>query len=59
MTDPRIGYIGLGVMGGALARRLLRKHKLDRVRSVAGTPRRVCRLGRDRGGLPRRGRRGV
>ncbi len=28
MTAPRIGYIGLGVMGGALARRLLREHKL-------------------------------
>ena len=28
MTAPRIGYVGLGVMGGALARRLLREHKL-------------------------------
>lgn len=28
MTTPRIGYVGLGVMGGALARRLLREHKL-------------------------------
>lgn len=28
MEKPRIGYIGLGVMGGALARRLLREHKL-------------------------------
>ncbi len=28
MDKPRIGYIGLGVMGGALARRLLRDHKL-------------------------------
>ena len=28
MSLPRIGYIGLGVMGGALARRLLREHKL-------------------------------
>ena len=28
MTAPRIGYIGLGVMGGALARRLLREHAL-------------------------------
>ena len=28
MTAPKIGYIGLGVMGGALARRLLREHKL-------------------------------
>ena len=28
MTTPRIGYIGLGVMGGALARRLLADHKL-------------------------------
>ena len=28
MTQPRIGYIGLGVMGGALARRLTREHKL-------------------------------
>ena len=28
MSAPRIGYIGLGVMGGALARRLLREHKL-------------------------------
>lgn len=28
MDKPRIGYIGLGVMGGALARRLLREHKL-------------------------------
>ena len=28
MSAPRIGYVGLGVMGGALARRLLREHKL-------------------------------
>ena len=28
MTQPRIGYIGLGVMGGALSRRLTREHKL-------------------------------
>ena len=28
MDKPRIGYIGLGVMGGALARRLLREHPL-------------------------------
>ncbi len=28
MTTPRIGYIGLGVMGGALARRLIREHTL-------------------------------
>ena len=28
MTTLRIGYIGLGVMGGALAKRLLREHKL-------------------------------
>ena len=28
MDKPRIGYVGLGVMGGALARRLLREHKL-------------------------------
>ena len=28
MDKPRIGYIGLGVMGGALARRLLREHAL-------------------------------
>jgi 3-hydroxyisobutyrate dehydrogenase len=28
MTAPRIGYIGLGHMGGALAKRLLREHKL-------------------------------
>ncbi len=28
MSAPRIGYIGLGVMGGALARRLLREYKL-------------------------------
>jgi len=28
MSTPRIGYIGLGIMGGALARRLLREHKL-------------------------------
>lgn len=28
MSGQRIGYIGLGVMGGALARRLLREHKL-------------------------------
>ena len=28
MSAPRIGYIGLGVMGGALARRLLREHKI-------------------------------
>jgi 3-hydroxyisobutyrate dehydrogenase len=28
MTQPRIGYIGLGVMGGALARRLAREHTL-------------------------------
>jgi 3-hydroxyisobutyrate dehydrogenase len=28
LEKPRIGYIGLGVMGGALARRLLREHKL-------------------------------
>jgi 3-hydroxyisobutyrate dehydrogenase len=28
MSLPRIGYVGLGVMGGALARRLLREHKL-------------------------------
>jgi 3-hydroxyisobutyrate dehydrogenase len=28
MDEPRIGYVGLGVMGGALARRLLREHKL-------------------------------
>jgi 3-hydroxyisobutyrate dehydrogenase len=28
LERPRIGYIGLGVMGGALARRLLREHKL-------------------------------
>ncbi len=28
MDKPRIGYIGLGVMGGALARRLLREHSL-------------------------------
>jgi 3-hydroxyisobutyrate dehydrogenase len=28
MSQPRIGYIGLGVMGGALARRLTREHKL-------------------------------
>lgn len=28
MTTQRIGYVGLGVMGGALARRLLREHKL-------------------------------
>jgi 3-hydroxyisobutyrate dehydrogenase len=28
MAAPRIGYVGLGVMGGALARRLLREHKL-------------------------------
>ena len=28
MDKPRIGYIGLGVMGGALARRLIREHKL-------------------------------
>ena len=28
MTQPRIGYIGLGVMGGALARRLTHEHKL-------------------------------
>jgi 3-hydroxyisobutyrate dehydrogenase len=28
MSAQRIGYIGLGVMGGALARRLLREHKL-------------------------------
>ena len=28
MSAPRIGYIGLGVMGGALARRLLREHAL-------------------------------
>ena len=28
MTQARIGYIGLGVMGGALARRLTREHKL-------------------------------
>ena len=28
MEKPRIGYIGLGVMGGALAKRLLREHKL-------------------------------
>jgi 3-hydroxyisobutyrate dehydrogenase len=28
MSAPRIGYIGLGVMGGALARRLMREHKL-------------------------------
>ena len=28
MDKPRIGYIGLGIMGGALARRLLREHKL-------------------------------
>ena len=28
MSTQRIGYVGLGVMGGALARRLLREHKL-------------------------------
>ena len=28
MRAPRIGYVGLGIMGGALARRLLREHKL-------------------------------
>ena len=28
MDKPRIGYVGLGVMGGALARRLLREHTL-------------------------------
>jgi len=28
MSKPRIGYVGLGVMGGALARRLLREHTL-------------------------------
>ncbi|HVZ09575.1 NAD(P)-dependent oxidoreductase [Rhodopila sp.] len=28
MDKPRIGYIGLGIMGGALARRLLREHAL-------------------------------
>ena len=28
MDKPRIGYVGLGVMGGALARRLLREHAL-------------------------------
>ena len=28
MDKPRIGYVGLGVMGGALARRLLREYKL-------------------------------
>jgi len=28
MTETRIGYIGLGVMGGALARRLTHEHKL-------------------------------
>jgi len=28
MSAPRIGYVGLGIMGGALARRLLREHKL-------------------------------
>ena len=28
MDKPRIGYVGLGVMGGALARRLLRDYKL-------------------------------
>jgi 3-hydroxyisobutyrate dehydrogenase len=28
MVKPRIGYIGLGVMGGALARRLSREHNL-------------------------------
>ena len=28
MEKPRIGYIGLGVMGGALAKRLLLEHKL-------------------------------
>lgn len=28
MDKPRIGYIGLGVMGGALARRLLREYRL-------------------------------
>jgi 3-hydroxyisobutyrate dehydrogenase len=28
MDKPRIGYVGLGVMGGALARRLLLEHKL-------------------------------
>jgi 3-hydroxyisobutyrate dehydrogenase len=28
MSKPRIGYVGLGVMGGALARRLLREHRL-------------------------------
>jgi len=28
MSAPKIGYVGLGVMGGALARRLLREHKL-------------------------------
>lgn len=28
MSALRIGYIGLGVMGGALAKRLLREHKL-------------------------------
>ena len=28
MDKPRIGYVGLGTMGGALARRLLREHTL-------------------------------
>ncbi len=28
MDKPRIGYVGLGIMGGALARRLLLEHKL-------------------------------
>jgi 3-hydroxyisobutyrate dehydrogenase len=28
MDKPRIGYVGLGVMGGALARRLLREYEL-------------------------------
>lgn len=28
MSTQRIGYVGLGVMGGALAKRLLREHKL-------------------------------
>lgn len=28
MDKPRIGYVGLGTMGGALARRLLREHAL-------------------------------
>ena len=48
-----LGYIGLGNMGGALARRLLRQHKM-RVYDLK--PENMAKLA-DKGGLRRKARR--